>query len=399
MSEKKHIIWVVNSGSSSIKFAIYQTPESTCLCRGLVEKIDSPDTQAMIYLDENKTELNLANHGYSQAMQALIAFLKENTDFMNKLSATGHRVVHGGRTLTQPCVVDAETLKLLKSNDPLAPLHNPANCLGITTCQKLLPDIPHVAVFDTGFHQTIPKHAATYALPYEHCQNHGIRKYGFHGISYDYVSQEVARRLGKDRKQCNMIIAHLGNGGSLCAIKQGQSVDTSMGMTPLAGIPMGTRSGDIDPSIIATWAETTGLTLDKVIQIITRESGLLGVSGISHDMRELVKARSNGHARATLALAIFAYRIACTIASYMVPLQRLDALVFTGGIGENNPWLRTEVAQELAYLDIAIDEKANGAPAEHHGKISTPSSPSVWVIPTQEEQHIAMLTQQVLQEG
>lgn len=396
MSEHQKTVWVLNCGSSSIKFAFFQA--DTCRCHGMIDNINSPSTLGKVHFDNQSIELNLANHDYAQAMRALIDTLRAKTDLIDSLSATGHRVVHGGAELTSPCVVDQTVLSKLENSIHLAPLHNPANILGIETCRALLPNIPHVVVFDTAFHQTIPDYAAYYALPFDLCQQHGIRKYGFHGISYDYVCGEVAHRLDKPREQCNMLIAHLGNGASICAIREGKSVDTSMGMTPLAGLPMGTRCGDIDPSIIPTIAEVTEKSLPEVMDILTKQSGLLGLSGISHDMRELVKAKHKGHPQAILALKVFAYRIATTMASYMPTLQNLDAIVFTGGIGENNPWLRQDVADHLAFLNIAISPTANAKPQQHDGLISTPDSTHAYVIATQEEQHIADITLDTIKE-
>jgi acetate kinase len=396
---KEKNILVLNCGSSSIKFAIYHPEHNSPLCHGLIENVGSANTTMTITLDNAKQHLDIANHDYAQAMQALVDFISEHSDLMSNLAATGHRVVHGGKQLTNPAIITSDILEQIDACAPLAPLHNPANALGIRTMQGILPQIPHVAVFDTGFHQSIPAHAKQYALPHALADALDIQKYGFHGISYDYVHQALCERLGMPAQQGNTIIAHLGNGASLCAIKAGHSMDTSMGMTPLAGVMMGTRCGDIDAGIIPYIAQAQDLSLTEVMTLLTKESGLLGLSGVSHDMRDLLNAMDSGDAQATLALETFAYQIAKTIASYYVALQQVHGLAFTGGIGEHTCWLRQKVADHLAFLDIHIDEQHNqNHGQDQQGLIATPDSTKVYVIQTNEEYQIAKLTQMTTEE-
>lgn len=385
-------ILVLNSGSSSIKFAIYNESDDTPICYGLIDNIASGQTQLTFKQGQHRETLSLAGKDYQACMQALLDHLQKQTDnLLSTIAAVGHRVVHGGEALTKPSLITPETLAAIEQCTQLAPLHNPANLLGIRTLQSLMPDTPQVAVFDTAFHQSLPELAYRYPLPRALCDDYAIRKYGFHGTSYDYVSQQAGLKLGKPRNQCNLIIAHLGNGASLCAIKNGVSVDTSMGMTPLAGIMMGTRCGNIDPGIIPYLCNETGQSLDQVMTILTKKSGLLGLSGLSHDMRELCKAVDNPNA--ALALKIFAYQIAQTIASYRVPLPHLDAVVFTGGIGENNPQLRQDVIGQLSFLGLTLDHEANQQHGrDQNGLISSKNSVKVFVIQTNEEYQIAELT-------
>ena len=366
-----HIL-VMNCGSSSVKFAV----------------LDSRDGER--HLDGH---LECPAGGLESALDEAMARIQQALDQGVEFQAIGHRVVHGGEVFRESTLIDASVIEAIEALANMAPLHNPAGLSGIERTQSAFPDRPQVAVFDTAFHQTLPERAYLYALPQALYRDHGVRRYGFHGTSHRFVAEEASRRLDLSGSGSRILTAHLGSGCSTCAVLGGQSVDTSMGLTPLEGLVMGTRSGDVDPGLHGYLADRLGLDLASIQDLLNRESGLLGLSGLSDDMRELERAGEQGHTHAQLALEIFAYRLARQIASLLVPLGGLDALVFTGGIGENSSPTRTRTVELLAHLGLALDEERN---AEHgrrsQGRISGDASPAILVIPTDEELLIAQDT-------
>ena len=393
MSKQKAPILTINCGSSSIKFALIEPSSKENFISGLVENINHKNVTMHWNNPTNKKEkrtLSSANH--EKALQAILTLLEEK-NLLNHLQATAHRVVHGGSLLTEPVLVEPAILKQIERCIPLAPLHNGANLQGLEIATQLLPKIPHIALFDTAFHKSIPQVAHQYAIPWELSEQLSIKKYGFHGLSYDYLLDQTAKALAKQRWQCNLVICHLGNGASVCAIKEGVSVEVSMGMTPLAGIMMGTRSGDIDPGVIPYLMQETGKSIEEVMTILTKESGLLGVSGTSHDMRDIITGIENNDQKAKLALDMMAYQIAKTVSSYQVAIGSMDALVFSGGIGENTPELREKIIEHLHFLGLELDPISN---QNNTSIIGTPESKPIFVIKTDEETQMAQLSYDLL---
>jgi len=384
-------ILVINCGSSSVKFCLIKPGNGETLLSGLAECLLSPDAKITIK-QKNEKQLYklLAPFNHQTALAVLVEQLQQ-FNLVNNISAIGHRVVHGGEKYSQPILITTEVEQAISQLAKLAPLQNHANLIGIKVCQAVFEKSPQVAVFDTAFHQTMPEKSYMYGLPYALYKEHGIRRYGFHGTSHYFVANQAAKLLNKPLAQCNLISAHLGNGCSVTAIKQGKSVDTSMGMTPGEGVMMGTRCGDLDTGIIFHLVENLGYSIADVDRLVNKESGLLGVSGLSNDCRTLEDAMlKDNNAQATLALTVFCYRIAKTIASYSASLTQLDGLIFTGGIGENSSWVRTEIVKQLALLNFALDEEKNqttrfGA----SGNIATNNARACWVIATNEELVIA----------
>jgi len=383
-------ILVFNSGSSSIKFAVIDPSTEKYLLSGLAENINATNPQLVI--ENQKTPLK--NNSYNSAIASIIDLIKSQQEILPSITAVGHRIVHGGEHFSDSVIITPEILTKINSCNHLAPLHNPANITTLEAAQKAFPNLPHIAVFDTGFHQTLPEHAYLYAIPYELYKKNSVRRYGFHGISHRYVSQKAAEQLNIPLTNSAFISAHLGNGCSATAILNGRSIDTSMGMTPLEGLVMGTRSGDIDPSIPAYLADELNYDIHKTTSILNKESGLLGISGLSNDMRTLSEAASQGHERAQLAINIFCYRLSKTIAALTVPLNRLDALIFTGGIGENDKSVRERVLAQLTHLNFAIDnDRNNQHGASTNGIITRDNSGNTAiVIATQEDLLIAQDT-------
>jgi acetate kinase len=385
-------ILVINNGSSSLKFSVLDPKSETLLASGAVERIgtEQGSLQMTDMQHQNHQEkLPLADH--RSALLRVIGILSETGQFDCK--AIGHRVVHGGEYFRDPVLVTESVLQKIEELAALAPLHNPANALGIRVAADVFPGKPQVAVFDTAFHQTLPPYAFHYAIPYELYEKYRIRRYGFHGTSHHYVTVEAARRLGKPYEQTQFISAHLGNGCSATAVKNGQSVDTTMGLTPLEGLVMGTRSGDVDPSLLLFLQEHEGLRLGQIIEILTRKSGLLGVSGVSHDMRSVVVAADKGNARAKLAIDLFCHRLGRAILGLASSLASIDALIFTGGIGENSALVRGKVLNQLAFLKPDIDPKLNDKNGKYsEGRITMGSGLLCLVIPTNEELMIARQT-------
>lgn len=390
-------VLVLNSGSSSIKYQLFLMPEGRVLARGLVERIGEDDGVITQENDGNRVryEESFADHG--EGLRRAISLLTEGESAplgdMGDIGAVGHRVVHGGERFTSTVRIDDEVIEVLDANSQLAPLHNPPNLLGIRVARELMPDVPQVAVFDTAFHQTMPKHAYLYAIPVDLYRKGGIRRYGFHGTSHRYVAAAAAKMLGRDPDRCNLITCHLGNGASVAAIRNGRSVDTSMGMTPLEGLVMGTRSGDIDPALVFHLARVEGMTIDEIDKLLNKESGLLGLSGESNDVRELLERRAEGDEGARTALAVFAYRIKKYIGAYAAVLGRVDAVVFTAGIGENAAPVRADVTEGLDALGIVMDQEKNRDAIGVAADVSTPDSRTrILVVPTNEEKLIAQDT-------
>lgn len=362
-------VFVLNCGSSSIKFQIIEPESGDVILKGLAENLKTPRARLSFSRGEKKGSHDLSSSDYPYAIDAILNLLEDET-----LIAVGHRVVHGGEAFSASVKIDAHVLSKIKECNHLAPLHNPVNALGIEIMQEKFPDLPQVAVFDTAFHQTMPKHAYLYAIPHDYYEKYQVRRYGFHGTSHRYVVEQAAKELGKPVDQTRFISAHLGNGCSVCAVKGGKSVDTSMGLTPLEGLVMGQRSGDLDPSIVSFLSEKLQVNSDEVTSILNKKSGLLGISGKSEDMRLLLSDTESPWAQ--MAIEIFCYRLAKYIASYLVPLGGLDALIFTGGIGENAEPIREKV---LSYLE--------------------PIKPKAIVIPTNEELVIARDAAALIKEG
>ncbi|KPJ57100.1 MAG: acetate kinase [Planctomycetes bacterium DG_58] len=387
-------VLVVNCGSSSIKYQLLEMETEEVLAQGLLERIGLDDGLLTHEHGDREEEIARVIPNHDEGMKLIVEVLSSGEDppvqDASEIDAVGHRVVHGGEDFVESALVTDEVIRVIEKNADLAPLHNPPNLTGIRAAQKLLPGVPNVAVFDTSFHQTIPEHAYTYALPHELYTRHRVRRYGFHGTSHRYVALQAAKLLGKPPEDVNLITVHLGNGCSMTAVKRGKSVETSMGLTPLEGLVMGTRSGDIDPAIIFFLADKEEFDLPAIDGMLNRASGLLGISGVSSDMREVIAAAESGSRRARLALDIFAYRVKKYIGAYAAVLGETDAIVFTGGIGENCALIRRSACGDLETLGIELDRKRNESPGEGDADISTENSRvRILVIPTNEELMIA----------
>ncbi|POT59560.1 acetate kinase [Citrobacter amalonaticus] len=356
-----HKIMAINAGSSSLKFQLLAMPQGSVICQGLIERIGMSDAQVTIKTPAQKWQETSPVADHREAVTLLLEKLLgyHIITSLQEIDGVGHRVAHGGETFKDSVRVTDETLAEIERLAELAPLHNPVNALGINVFRQLLPDAPAVAVFDTSFHQTLDESAYIYPLPWRYYAELGIRRYGFHGTSHKYVSTTLAEKLGVPLSALRVVCCHLGNGSSICAIKGGWSVNTSMGFTPQSGVMMGTRSGDIDPSILPWVAQREGKTPQQLNQLLNNESGLLGVSGVSSDYRDVEQAAASGNRRAELALTLFAERIRATIGSYIMQMGGLDALVFTGGIGENSARARAAICHNLHFLGLAVDEEKN----------------------------------------
>ncbi|MBC1920784.1 acetate kinase [Listeria grayi] len=381
----------INAGSSSLKFQLYEMPAETVITKGIVERIGLKDSIFTISVGDEKVTEIVGIPDHEVAVQMLLEKLLEHKiiSSYDEITGVGHRVVHGGEVFPESVVIDDQVIEKIEELSELAPLHNPANVIGIKAFRKVLPNIVSVAVFDTAFHQTMPPASFLYSLPYSYYENYGIRKYGFHGTSHKYVSERAAELLGRPIEELRLITCHLGNGASIAAIEGGKSMDTSMGFTPLAGVSMGTRSGNIDPALIPYIMEKTDKTAEQVLDVLNKESGMLGVSGISSDLRDLEKAAAEGNDRAELALEVFVDRIHKYIGSYAARMNGVDAIIFTAGIGENSTFIREKVLRGLEFMGVYWDQALN----QIHGEeafINYPHSPvKVIVIPTNEELMIA----------
>ncbi|ECC9552868.1 propionate/acetate kinase [Salmonella enterica] len=382
------VVLVINCGSSSIKFSVLDVATCDVLMAGIADGINTEN--AFLSINGDKP-INLSHPNYEDALKA-IAFELEKRDLTDSVALIGHRIAHGGELFTQSVIITDEVIDNIRRVSPLAPPHNYANLSGIDAARHLFPGVRQVAVFDTSFHQTLAPEAYLYGLPWEYFSSLGVRRYGFHGTSHRYVSRRAYELLDLDEKNSGLIVAHLGNGASICAVRNGQSVDTSMGMTPLEGLMMGTRSGDVDFGAMAWIAKETGQTLSDLERVVNKESGLLGISGLSSDLRILEKAWHEGHERARLAIKTFVHRIARHIAGHAASLHRLDAIIFTGGIGENSVLIRQLVIEHLRVLGLTLDVEMNKQPNSHGERIISANLSQVIcaVIPTNEEKMIAL---------
>ncbi|WP_371372538.1 acetate kinase [Thalassotalea aquiviva] len=397
----KNAVLVINCGSSSLKFSLIKPESSELIVSGIAERLLTDQAFIKIKYNGEKTERTLGgNHDHEAALESIVSFLLEHK-LEQSLIGVGHRIVHGGETYSAPTLVTDAVKASIGDLAKLAPLHNPVNLIGIEAAEKAFPSLPQVTVFDTAFHQTMPKTAYLTGLPYSFYEQHGIRNYGFHGTSHYFVSKRAAELVNKPYEQSSFISAHLGNGCSVTAIENGQSVDTSMGLTPLAGVVMGTRSGDVDPGVIFHLVEKLNYSIEEVSHILNKESGLLGISEMSNDCRTIEDAILNdNNPRANLTMDIFCYRIAKTISSYMASLSHFDGLIFTGGIGENSDLVRSRIVRSLSLLNLNLDEAKNvDVRFGKEGFISAQGSRNCMVIPTNEEQVIAEQTFDLIQEN
>ena len=388
-------ILVVNCGSSSLKFQLIDSETEEVAASGLCERIGLDG--ALIYKvngDKIKQEIDLPDHevAIKKVLDTLLDKEIGVLTSLDEIGAIGHRMVHGGEKFSSSVIINEEIIKQIETCNDLAPLHNPANLLGVRACQEVMPGVPNVVVFDTAFHQTMPSKAYLYALPKEYYEKYGVRRYGFHGTSHSFVSKRLAELAGLDINNSRMIICHIGSGASISAIKDGKSVDTSMGLTPLEGLMMGTRSGDMDPTIIEFICQKENITVQEMTTILNKKSGALGLSGLSNDYRDLVEAAQGGNQDAINALDVMVYRVIKYIGAYYMALGGVDAIALTAGVGENNLELRAKIVEGLAAIGIKLDVEANAVRGDER-KISTDDSAAqVWVVPTNEELAIARET-------
>lgn len=396
-------ILIINCGSSSLKYKLINMANEKDIIEGIVERIGL-DQSRLVQKNELREKYILEKEikDHKEAIDIVLNTLVDPKvgviESIDEITAVGHRVVHGGERYSSSIIINEEVIKYLEECSKLAPLHNPANIIGIRACQSLMPNKEMVAVFDTAFHGTLPEKAYIYAIDYALYKDHKIRKYGFHGTSHKYVSHKVAEAMGKDIKDLKIITCHLGNGASISAIKGGQCIDTTMGFTPLAGIPMGTRSGNIDPSIIPFLVEECGYTIEEVSESLNKKSGVLGISGVSSDFRDIEDAASKGDKRAQLALDIFHYRIRAEIGSFIVNMGGVDVIVFTAGVGENSPETREECLKDLEFLGLTLDREKNKVRGKLTEISQADSKIKAYVVPTNEELMIAKETVELIGE-
>ena len=390
-------VLVINCGSSSLKYQLIDSESEQVLAKGLCERIgtDGVLTHQPDGGEKKKENIDMPNH--TVAVQLVLNKLVDAEvgviSSLNEIDAVGHRVVHGGDKFAGSVLLNEEIIAEIESCNDLAPLHNPANLIGIRACQEVMPGLPMVAVFDTAFHQTMPKKAYLYGIPYDYYEKYKVRRYGFHGTSHDFVSKRAAEILGKDRKDLKIIVCHLGNGASISAVKNGESVDTSMGLTPLEGLIMGTRSGDIDPAVITFLAEKEGISADEVLNILNKKSGVLGLSGgVSNDFRDLENAKNEGNELAGGALEAFAYRVAKYIGAYAAAMKGVDVIAFTAGAGENNAYVRGLIGEYIEFLGTNMDPEKNKVRGEEIILSDEGSKVVTMVVPTNEELAIARET-------
>ena len=393
-------VLVINCGSSSLKYQLIQTETEAVLAKGLCERIgiDGRLTHSVDQKGKIEKEVDMPNH--TVAVQLVLEHLVDKEygilDSLDEITAVGHRVVHGGEKFAKSIIITKEVAEQIEECNELAPLHNPANLIGIRACEELMPNVPMVAVFDTAFHQTMPQKAYLYGLPHEYYDKYKVRRYGFHGTSHSYVSQRTAEILGKDIKDLKIIVCHLGNGASVCAVKNGKSVDTSMGFTPLEGLLMGTRSGDIDPAIMEYLAQKENLELPQLMEILNKRSGVLGLSQKSSDFRDLKAGAEAGDKLCAITLEVYWYHVAKYIGSYVAAMNGVDAISFTAGLGENDSTTREKVCEYLEYLGIKIDSEKNDVHGEERIITTDDSLRKVLVVPTNEELAIARETVSLL---
>lgn len=395
-------VLVINCGSSSLKYQLIDMDNEEVMAKGLVERIGmegSVLTHRPAGKDKIVIEKPMSDH--KEAVKLVLDYLVGSEhgviSDVSEISAVGHRVVHGGEKYSSSVLIDDNVMKALEECTELAPLHNPPNIIGINACKALMPNTPMVAVFDTAFHQTMPDYAYMYALPYEYYEKYRIRRYGFHGTSHRYVSKMAAKMLGKPYESLKIITCHLGNGSSVAAVKNGKSVDTSMGFTPLAGVEMGTRSGDLDPAIIKHLTSVAGMGIDEINNVLNKKSGFLGISGVSSDSRDLEDAAEHGNRRAQLALNMFYYGVKKYIGAYAAAMGGVDAVVFTAGIGENSSHARKHICEGLEFLGIKIDEQKNNTRGKAVDISADDSRVRVLIIPTDEELTIARDTKEIVE--
>ncbi len=386
-------ILIVNAGSSSLKYQLIDMNDESTLAKGLVERIGIEGSHLVQKAKGEVFELTVPMKDHVEACKHMLNALTDRehgvVSDMSEISAVGHRVLHGGAKFTQSVIIDDKVMDAIAENIPLGPLHNPANLMGIKACQEVMPNTPMVAVFDTAFHQTMPPEAYLYGIPYEYYERLKVRKYGFHGTSHRYVSARTAEFLNRKPEGLRIITCHLGNGSSLCAVKDGKCMDTSMGITPLDGVLMGTRCGSIDPSVVQYICDNDGISVDEMLTICNKKSGLLGISGVSSDMRDVMAASKEGNKRAIIARKMLVYGIRKYIGSFAAVLNGVDAIVFTAGIGENNSELRAEIMQGFEYLGASIDPEKNQICGKEVDISAPDSKVKVLVIPTNEEIAIA----------
>ena len=394
-------VLVINCGSSSLKYQLIDSETESVLAKGLCERIGIDGALTHQPAGKDKIKSTPAMPDHKTAIGIVIDQLtdKENgvVESLDEIGAVGHRIVHGGEKFTKSCLITDEVIKEVEECSVFAPLHNPAGLIGVRACQELMPGLPMVAVFDTAFHQTMPEKAFLYGIPRKYYDEDGIRRYGFHGTSHQFVSLETAKVLGKDIKDLKIIVCHLGNGASVCAVKNGKSVDTSMGLTPLEGLVMGTRSGDIDPSVIEYIAEKENFEMEHIMDVLNKKSGVYGISGVSSDFRDIEAAAKAGDERAALAQDVFCYRVVKYIGAYAAAMNGVDVICFTAGLGENSGETRKKICDYLGYLGVELDEEANKRRGEDL-VISTESSKvKVLMVPTNEELAIARETAALVQ--
>lgn len=394
-------VLVINCGSSSLKYQLVTTENEGCVTKGLIEKIGGNSEFCFTKKNGDKTVKKVPIRDHTEAMKEVISCLTDGENgfirSLDEIDAVGHRVVHGGEEFTSSALIDGKVIASIEKYSELAPLHNPPNLQGIRSCMEVLPKTPQVAVFDTAFHHTMPEKAYLYALPYECYEKHGIRRYGFHGTSHRYVSMKAAEFLNIPLDKFNCVTCHLGNGSSITAVKNGKSVDTSMGFTPLEGVMMGTRSGSIDPFIIFHLMDKEGLSSKQVQETLQKKSGIVGLSGVSNDLREVTAAANAGNKRAQLTREVLVHSIRKYIGTYLIELGRVDALIFTAGIGENESGIREKCVEGLENFGIRIDVAKNAQTRGVLADLSAPDSKTkVLLVPTNEELMIAVETQWVL---
>ncbi len=395
-------ILVINCGSSSLKYQLINSDSEEVLAKGLCERIGaSGSVLTHKTMDGRKEVIEEPMPNHTIAVKLVISALTDEEygciKSLDEIGAVGHRIVHGGENFSESVIITEETIKAIEECSDLAPLHNPANLIGVNSCREIMGDIPMVAVFDTAFHQTIPEKAYMYGIPYEYYEKYKIRRYGFHGTSHQFVSHHAAEMLGKDIKDLKIIVCHLGNGASVSAVQGGKSVDTSMGLTPLEGLLMGTRSGDIDPAVVEFLCKKENLTVEETLNVLNKKSGMLGLTGISSDARDVEAAVKEGNERAILTVQSYAYRVAKYIGAYTAAMNGVDAICFTAGLGENHGLLRKRVVSYLGYLGAELDEVKNDVAGEDAVVSTDTSKVALLVVPTNEELAIARETKRLVQ--
>lgn len=395
-------VLVINCGSSSLKYQVIDSETEKVLAKGLCERIGIDGRLVYTPAGGEKEISNLDMPTHKQAIQYVInALTNDKTGViksLDEIGAVGHRLVHGGEKFACSTLITNEVIKAVEECSDLAPLHNPANLIGVHACQELMPNTPMAGVFDTAFHQTMPLEAYMYGIPYEYYEKYKVRKYGFHGTSHSFVSKRTAELLGKPAEDLKIIVCHLGNGSSICAVDGGKSVDTSMGLSPLEGLIMGTRSGDIDPSVMEFICKKENMDINGIMEVLNKKSGVQGLSGVSSDFRDLQAGAESGNDRCEMAVDVFCYRVLKYIGAYVAAMNGVDAIAFTAGLGENDDVVRRKIVSRLGYLGITLDEAVNRETKGKEAVISTPDSKvPVWVVPTNEELAIARETVALLQ--